>query len=334
MKKLVLFVVLYSGFFSAQILTHNFNQPNVGDIQKNVFTTTYNSQHSQTGSGLSLDFSSLPNLGVANNLYLQPSVSESQTYYGSDLKFYNGFEHNFFYKTKTNGLDINGISASNYSINYNSKNGNYLNFPISFGYSNIDTLEGNFSIIGLPIIGSFTGLQKGTIQSFADAEGTIVFQYSSNNFLRLKTTQSITLYAQNDTGYSNPQGSITNTVYNYYISGKKYPVLTYMVITIVVNSIGYNQTLVQSQADYDMIVLSINEVSNTKLKIYPNPSNDFIRLDFPNNIKSAKIFSQNGEFVKEAKTKYIDIHALALGVYILVIEDNEGNVFHEQFIKK
>lgn len=326
--------IFYTSFFGGQILTLNNNQPIVGDVLQNAFTTTYATQHSVSGSGLVLDFSTLPNQGMANNSYTLPNSSEISNYVDTNLKWFNGFEHNFFYKTTANGLDISGINASNYNLNYKIKNATLYNYPVSYGYSNHDTVEGTFSIIGVPNMSSFTGIQKGNIDTFADAEGTIILPNGTFNFVRVKIIQSVNLYLQTDVGYINPQGSITNTTYNYYVSGRKFPVLTYMVINVMVNSIWYSQNLVQSQVNYDMISLNTNEVKDLDIRIYPNPSVNSINIAPFKEIKSIKIYTSDGKFITQINKGNADVSQFIKGVYLLIIEDKNGRIYRKNFIKK
>lgn len=328
------FIILIENLFFGQTLTQNINQPIVGDVLQNVFTTTYASQHSVSGSGLILDFSTLPNQGIANNLYSSPNTTESSNYVGANLKCFNGFEHNFFYITTANGLNISGINASNYNLNYNIKNAILYNYPVSYGYTNHDTVEGTFLILGVPNMNSFTGIQKGNVDTTADAEGTIVLPNGTFNFVRVKIIQSVNLYLQSDVGYSNPQGSITNTTYNYYVSGRKFPVLTYMTINVVVNSIWYYQNLVQSQVNYDMISLNTNEVEDLDIRIYPNPTENSIHILPNKEIKSVRIYASDGKFISKIDSGNADVSQFIKGMYFLIIEDKNGKIYRKNFIKK
>lgn len=328
------FIILIENLFFGQTLTQGNNQPIVGEILHNVFTTTYASQHSVSGSGLILDFSILPNQGTANNLYSSPNTTEISNYVGTNLKLFNGFEHNFFYKTTTNGLDISGINASNYNLNYNVKNATLYNYPVSYGYANHDTVEGTFLVIGIPNMNSFTGIQKGSVDTTADTEGTIILPNGTFNFVRVKIIQSVNLYLQSDVGYSNPQGSITNTTYDYYVSGRKFPVLTYMTINVMINSIWYSQNLVQSQVNYDMISLNTNEVKDLDIRIYPNPTENNINITPSNEIKSIKIYALDGKFITQINQGNADVSQFTKGVYLLIIEDKNGRIYHKNFIKK
>ncbi len=81
--------------------------------------------------------------------------------------------------------------------------------------------------------------------------------------------------------------------------------------------------------------------SNFKVKIYPNPTTDFINVNFTENSPSAKLqiklYDFNGKMllVKDVKTdnEKIDMSKLANSVYILKITDNKKDIFSYKISK-
>jgi bilirubin oxidase len=81
----------------------------------------------------------------------------------------------------------------------------------------------------------------------------------------------------------------------------------------------------------DSTALAVNEISNTQLKVYPNPASD--RLNIAVNgtdIQEMQLFNISGELLKSyAKpTSQIDISDLADGIYMLKLLGKESTEIH------
>jgi len=69
---------------------------------------------------------------------------------------------------------------------------------------------------------------------------------------------------------------------------------------------------------------------NVILKVIPNPANDKIRVLFSEPIKSIKLYSVNGSYLKkELVNGYIDVSDLQIGVYFITV-----NQYHIKFLKQ
>lgn len=74
-----------------------------------------------------------------------------------------------------------------------------------------------------------------------------------------------------------------------------------------------------------------NEVQmDVTLKFYPNPANEQLTIESPTQAKTT-IFSLNGQIILESPDKKIDISHLTAGVYIVIIETENG-AFSDQLI--
>lgn len=74
--------------------------------------------------------------------------------------------------------------------------------------------------------------------------------------------------------------------------------------------------------DSNMNVIDLDNLKN-KIKIYPNPSTDFIKVEGLSSETEFHIFSTSGVLVKSGKTKNaekIDVKNLAKGIYLLKLE--------------
>jgi hypothetical protein len=84
--------------------------------------------------------------------------------------------------------------------------------------------------------------------------------------------------------------------------------------------------------------LSIDDIEATNFTVYPNPSNDFISINTDNNSSSLKLtiidmlgkemMSMNYEMNSQ-----INISALNIGQYVLVLQDETGNTKRIKFLK-
>jgi hypothetical protein len=76
-----------------------------------------------------------------------------------------------------------------------------------------------------------------------------------------------------------------------------------------------------------LIITSVNTenfINNKDIRVYPNPSNNFITIQAKEMIEMVKIYTLPGELVKSSAVnqmqKEIDVHDLATGEYIIVIQ--------------
>lgn len=73
--------------------------------------------------------------------------------------------------------------------------------------------------------------------------------------------------------------------------------------------------------------LSIHELTNSTIRIYPNPATDVINIDVPTNLKyHTNIYDLNGRLISSSKNKsVIEIQTLPLGVYLIEISDLDSD---------
>lgn len=81
--------------------------------------------------------------------------------------------------------------------------------------------------------------------------------------------------------------------------------------------------------------INIQEFSLIKIRIYPNPTTDFINISSNIEVASAEVYDSRGRLVLTtiSKTK-INLERLKSGIYILRVIDIEGNSSIERIIKK
>ena len=82
--------------------------------------------------------------------------------------------------------------------------------------------------------------------------------------------------------------------------------------------------------------LGINDMvlNENEIKLYPNPTASVLNIDMIQDLKQASVYSILGKEVIKAQNKQIDVSRLSNGVYLIKIEDENGNVSTKRFIKE
>lgn len=70
----------------------------------------------------------------------------------------------------------------------------------------------------------------------------------------------------------------------------------------------------------------------SQLKIYPNPVHDFLRIECSDFVK-ARILTIQGKLIKENNSPLINISDLAPGIYLVEIENGNGNKENRKILK-
>lgn len=78
---------------------------------------------------------------------------------------------------------------------------------------------------------------------------------------------------------------------------------------------------------------SVNTISKDAIKIYPNPAQNFIRIETPQ-IATISIFNALGQKVIATSESNINIEALSVGNYIIKVTNTKGETFTTSFNKQ
>jgi len=123
------------------------------------------------------------------------------------------------------------------------------------------------------------------------------------------------------------------------IKGESYTDTSYQLETIDLTNLN-NVTFPRTSVSIITIVPSVLSDNTSDLDemitIYPNPTSGLITLEVDNPINSIIIYDLLGKIIYSNKNglKEYDISELANGIYILKIEDNEGNIYSKKIKKK
>lgn len=86
---------------------------------------------------------------------------------------------------------------------------------------------------------------------------------------------------------------------------------------------------------YDDLLSVDSPILFPEIKVYPNPTADFLYLQTEENIKNIQLFSFEGKIIKNyTSTTSLDLKNLPTGKYILKIQLENGKVGQQQIIKK
>lgn len=72
----------------------------------------------------------------------------------------------------------------------------------------------------------------------------------------------------------------------------------------------------------DPATASVNELSDSKFTVYPNPTTDFLNVS-GDNVESVKVFDMNGRMVLSETSNKVDVSALQPGVYTVLVNGEE-----------
>lgn len=98
----------------------------------------------------------------------------------------------------------------------------------------------------------------------------------------------------------------------------------------------YNDTLSATEVAALGNSLSNESFSNNNLKfsLYPNPSNSILNVDLSNELKLVEIYSLGGQKVLSSMEKRVNISNLSSGIYMIRVQDVDGNVATQKLMKE
>lgn len=73
---------------------------------------------------------------------------------------------------------------------------------------------------------------------------------------------------------------------------------------------------------------------NNKIKVYPNPTSDYINIETASEIKNVAVYNMIGQLVLNTVSNKVDISNLSKGTFILEVTSNDGQKFSSKIVKK
>lgn len=272
-----------------------------------------------SGANVSWDFTSLTNTTTL--------LTDSYTVSGlnSTIQTSEGSTVVSIVELTNNGGEFAVTSALSSGIQLNYSNTAVIGtFPLSFGYTNTDFVEGVFSG---PISGNV--LNTSNINVEVDAWGNLKVGTFDGQVTRLKIIQNLDLLA----GGIVP-GTATQTSYFYYDANSDD--LVFRSTNLVVPLAGINETTIESLSAYTLST-NQNQTNIFDLKLKNNPVEDVLRVivsDFVE-IKSLTVLDVSGRIILKTDTvePSLNVSQLQSGLFLVSVSTNKG-LFTKKFIKK
>lgn len=336
MKKIILIPALaFCCSLNGQTsLTQSFNEPKAGEVEN-----VYGLDTSDFSSGMPLgvkganvvwDYTKLKAIAPSfGNNYLSPSsTTASANYPGCTFVQESGFIYSYFksVSTPTTQTEFLGVQMTTLSINL-TNSGIVARYPMAFGYNLSDNLSGSFTA-------SISGTCSGNIVTSADGTGTLNLPngFSFSDVLRVKSVQNITL-----TAVIFPVGVLKQTVYRYYHSSQKFPLLSISYLDFASSLVGsFSDAYATGSINSFIVGIGENGLPDNAVRVYPNPVLNNLSIDLNSELSDAQvtIYNQLGQAVLETRElKNISLITLQSGIYILELNTSQGS-FRKKIVKE
>ncbi|WP_299889955.1 T9SS type A sorting domain-containing protein [uncultured Lacinutrix sp.] len=337
--KLLLLLSLYSGICFSQTPIASFKSaPNTNFT---VVTSTPSIDQSSDGANTSWSFNNLTAAGTNIDTYASPTAAEITAYPGTTEVLSTTSQggtpivNKTFFKDDITGTSITAISQGDITLNYSTANAFIGLFPLSFGYSALNTpVSGTFSYQGT------NGTFVGTISITVDAYGALSLNDTGSgayngNATRLKLEQSLFFSVP---PIFNNIGTLDQTSYFYYDNTSNDLVFRYNNANLVSAFLGINQTTETLERNTPNTLSTITNTLIDGFKLLPNPATDFISISTNTNetIKVISIFNITGQAVLKTNKNLntLSVKDLPSGFYLIKIETESGKFATKKFIKK
>lgn len=328
--------VMLINSLSAQTITQSFNEPSINDVDINykLDTSLYTNglPLANTGTNLTWDFGLVQGMfPVMYDSILSTSAIASGSLYANASYGYKQYDVISYFQSNTSAQQtaLSGIYSPSLAFTFTNA-GVVANYPMSYGYNNVDVVSGSYTLGA----GSSTGACNGSITVTADATGTLVFPFNVvfNNVLRLTSVQQLTL----SSGLF-PLGTITQNMYRFYVPQRKYPILTvryqkYQLLagTPTITAIAYGNSNYFTVAS---IPENRYELTNG---LSPNPFSNSVSIAGNNLTEECSIIIRNVEgriVVASDNCDSINTDALVPGIYFAEII-KPGVRYRQKLIKE
>lgn len=327
MKKILLFSsIIIGGAMNAQItLTQANNAPANADSYSMTTSGTTTVSPGAAGTGVTWNLSAI-NIGTSSTVYNAVN-SANATYtpanivvnYGSESSYYESNSN--FLKYYGGNIVLSGFPAT---ITYTS-GALFASYPMGISTTSTAAIGGTLSVL------SNNGTFSGNCKTTADGTGTLMLPGKTyTNVLRVLATQTINFAVA---GAGITAGVLNQDTYNYFIPGRKSPIVTVVTSTVVAPpafSTPSSQTITTVASDYNLTTgLNKNTENITDLSVFPNPSNDFINLSTQNtNATLVEVYDLTGKKLESHTFNNgqagFKTCCLAPGIYIYGIKDNNN----------
>jgi hypothetical protein len=260
-------------------------------------------------------------IAIYDNDVLRPTVTPSHTG-GNQIEFKNSSTM-FGYNNESTGFYLYryAINAGGITEVFNA--GGFpggFNFFLEFSYHNNRLYFTNGRVVNVENTPFVAG-------QFANAVGPVVYDshkdyviyatHNSSGEIRFKRFDPTTYLIQDDI--------VINEAF-----GNAKKIITCGYGCYAFNSIDNKVVIINDGT------MGINDLENKTLKIYPNPTSEYLHIQgIGNNFEQVEIYTLTGQLVRKIEnlTSKINVQTLAKGTYILKMV-NAGKVHQVKFIKQ
>lgn len=336
MKKIYcLFLLISCVHIHSQTLTQSFNEPSIGDVDKNyrLDTSAYTNglPLNVTGNNCTWNFTNINGIfPMIVDSFLSPVGIPSSTAYPSASYVQHRDNLYTYYKSTTSPqqTELLGAYTPTLAITF-TNSGIIAGYPVNYGYSVSDPVGGTFKY------NTTNGVCIGNITISADGLGTVNLpnNVSIPNVLRLKSVETLTLSTS-----ILPVGTFSQTIYNYYQPGRKFPILNlnYTAYQLLAGTPTITAFVYGSNNYFVVAGVEQNILTKESFNVFPNPFHDqlFITAKNQEGDNEFLFYDLNGRTVLKTKSATDnDIEKLVPGVYFLEIKNERGS-FHQKIIKE
>ncbi|WP_456441343.1 T9SS type A sorting domain-containing protein [Psychroserpens sp.] len=342
MKQQLLYLFLFTISFSfAQAPIAEF--VNSTEKEYAIIDPTTPIDESASGASVTWNFTSLSQVGTNTDTNMAPTSGEQTTFPGTSEVLTittSGAATGSKLFVRNNGgeISLTGADQELFTLNF-TNNATLGMFPLSFNFSNADTVSGTFAADANGT--AVNGTLSGDFDTSVDAHGTLNLNdfglgAYNGSVTRLKTELDISLVVL---GFINI-GTVTQTSYFYYDDNDGNLVFRTSTNVIDIDAAGtvIDQTIFLYEA-LDRSTLGLNEIAlaSNDVKLFPNPTNNILNIKSSNlnTFQSIQAVDLNGRTVLNVEDNFnaIDVSSLQSGLYILNIETSNGYIT-KRFIKK
>ncbi len=326
MKKILLSLLLLSTLvINSQnlILTKAANEAVIGDTSRVyiIDTTAYTGGLNAALTGTNMVWTYTNLVATSNKLtsaYINPTSVPSATGYAGCTVVQNQGTTNSFYKSSTTPstqTEFMGVNSTSLTLKF-TNTAVSARYPFTIGDSFSDSYSGSFTF-------SLSGTATGNATVTADGAGTLNLPYgiTLTNVLRVKSVQTTSLNA------IIINGTINQTVYYFYHSSQKFPILTINYQSIAIAGSPTISASVSGNINNFTVGLKENNFNVVNSNLYPNPARDIFNVKFNNSLNelaSIEIYNLTGQLAKtvvlgnsSSIDQNVSLQGLKSGIYMV-----------------
>jgi hypothetical protein len=236
-----------------------------------------------------------------------------------------------------------GTQGSAVCIEVNSINGNYRELTGNFGEGTRTAFYANKSI--LQKSGQINTNNSARLY-FTDDEINDFVNAFNVEHQENKTINDIKIISHYD--YNNPQNADHDPLNNLFFAPNNPTQSLYKIgsptigsysngkyFEVIANANNANLLKEVYVVLFSENNLSVDTFNENKIKIYPNPVNDFVQISSEQSIKTIEVYDDLGRLTNTSfQNQRVDVSKLSSGVYFLKITDENGAVATYKILKK